>query len=145
MIVARRENGMDDPPSPPSASGTMPASMLEATRISSTKRLASLGCRGNEHHRRSRDCRQVATSVHDGEGKAGGLSPAHKSAILGWPREVEGLPFRLLRYRGFRMLPSSIPDDLTELDQWVLWRRETVNGRQTKVPYTVGGRRASST
>src|SRR5439155_14213841 len=34
----------------------------------------------------------------------------------------------------------SLPDDLTELDQWVLWRYE----RGTKVPYQVNGRRASS-
>lgn len=33
-----------------------------------------------------------------------------------------------------------VPDDLTELDQWVLWRRE----RNTKVPYATTGRRASS-
>src|SRR5580704_12106177 len=40
------------------------------------------------------------------------------------------------------LLPAfSVPDDLTELDQWLLWRRE----RQTKVPYSAGGRRASST
>jgi len=34
-----------------------------------------------------------------------------------------------------------VPDDLAELDQWLLWRRE----RETKVPYSAGGRRASST
>ena len=34
-----------------------------------------------------------------------------------------------------------VPDDLTELDQWLLWRRE----RETKVPYSTAGRRASST
>lgn len=33
------------------------------------------------------------------------------------------------------------PDDLVEIDQWVLWRRE----RDTKVPYRVDGRRASTT
>ena len=33
-----------------------------------------------------------------------------------------------------------VPDDLTERDQWVLWRRE----RETKVPYSITGRRASS-
>jgi hypothetical protein len=33
------------------------------------------------------------------------------------------------------------PADLTEHDQWVLWRRE----RETKVPYSASGRRASST
>jgi hypothetical protein len=34
-----------------------------------------------------------------------------------------------------------VPDDLTELDQWLVWRRE----RETKVPYSAAGRRASST
>jgi len=38
-----------------------------------------------------------------------------------------------------------VPDDLSECDQWVLWRRETVAGRETKVPYSVRGHRASST
>jgi primase-polymerase (primpol)-like protein len=34
-----------------------------------------------------------------------------------------------------------VPDSLAELDQWLLWRHE----RQTKVPYSTAGRRASST
>ena len=34
-----------------------------------------------------------------------------------------------------------VPDDIAELDQWLLWRRE----HETKVPYSVTGRRASST
>jgi hypothetical protein len=38
-----------------------------------------------------------------------------------------------------------VPDDLTELDQWVLWRFETINGRPRKVPYQASGRRADST
>jgi Primase C terminal 1 (PriCT-1) len=38
-----------------------------------------------------------------------------------------------------------VPDDLAERDPWVLWRYEDRNGRSTKVPYQVGGRRASST
>ena len=38
-----------------------------------------------------------------------------------------------------------VPDDLAERDQWVLWRRETVACRETKVPYSVRGHRASST
>jgi len=38
-----------------------------------------------------------------------------------------------------------VPDDLVERDQWVLWRREQVNGRDTKVPYSIRGHRASST
>jgi primase-polymerase (primpol)-like protein len=37
------------------------------------------------------------------------------------------------------------PDDLTELDQWVLWRYEEHGRRTTKVPYQVNGRRADST
>ncbi|HXI44186.1 MAG TPA: primase C-terminal domain-containing protein [Bryobacteraceae bacterium] len=39
----------------------------------------------------------------------------------------------------------SIPDDLIERDQWVLWRYEERNGRATKVPYHAGRKRASST
>jgi hypothetical protein len=38
-----------------------------------------------------------------------------------------------------------LPDDLTELDQWVLWRSETKNGKPTKVPYQLTGKRAGST
>lgn len=38
-----------------------------------------------------------------------------------------------------------VPDDLSELDQWVLWRNEERAGRTTKVPYQLGRRRASST
>jgi len=38
-----------------------------------------------------------------------------------------------------------VPDDLAERDQWILWRRETSDGRETKVPYSVEGRKASST
>jgi len=41
--------------------------------------------------------------------------------------------------------PPPVPDSLSELDQWVLWRYESLNGRTTKVPYAVDGRRASST
>lgn len=37
-----------------------------------------------------------------------------------------------------------VPDDLRERDQWVLWRNEERNGKGTKVPYQVSGRRASS-
>jgi putative DNA primase/helicase len=39
----------------------------------------------------------------------------------------------------------AVPDDLAERDQWVLWRRELVSGRETKVPYSIRGSRASST
>jgi hypothetical protein len=38
-----------------------------------------------------------------------------------------------------------VPDDLSERDQWVLWRYEERNGRTTKVPYRLGRRYASST
>lgn len=40
-----------------------------------------------------------------------------------------------------------VADDLTELDQWVVWRYEKVPGRTkpTKVPYQVTGKRADST
>ena len=38
-----------------------------------------------------------------------------------------------------------VPDDLSELDQWVLWRYEHWNGRATKVPYQSNRRRASTT
>jgi primase-polymerase (primpol)-like protein len=46
----------------------------------------------------------------------------------------------------------TVPDDLAERDQWVLWRYEKRNDNQfanankrTKVPYRVDGRKASST
>jgi hypothetical protein len=42
-------------------------------------------------------------------------------------------------------LELTVPDDLRERDQWIVWRRETSNGREAKVPYSVQGRRASST
>src|SRR5688572_16820083 len=38
-----------------------------------------------------------------------------------------------------------VPDDLTERDQWVLWRFEARNGKPTKVPYQANGRAADST
>jgi hypothetical protein len=38
-----------------------------------------------------------------------------------------------------------VPKDLIELDQWVLWRPESVRDRVAKVPYAAAGRRASST
>ena len=39
-----------------------------------------------------------------------------------------------------------LPDSLTELDgRWGLWRRETVENRETKVPYSVTDRKASVT
>ena len=39
----------------------------------------------------------------------------------------------------------TVPDDLAERDEWVLWRRELVSGREAKVPYSIRGHRASST
>ncbi|MGD1095857.1 MAG: hypothetical protein ABSB35_28175, partial [Bryobacteraceae bacterium] len=43
------------------------------------------------------------------------------------------------------MIDIVVPDDLAELDQWLLWCRESVQGRETKVPYGLNGQRASST
>jgi primase-polymerase (primpol)-like protein len=44
-------------------------------------------------------------------------------------------------------LGLAVPDDLAELDQWVLWRYEEFEreGKPRKIPYTVRGRRASTT
>jgi primase-polymerase (primpol)-like protein len=38
-----------------------------------------------------------------------------------------------------------VPDDLVELDQWLLWRYEQRNNRRTKVPYQVSGKTADTT
>jgi len=38
-----------------------------------------------------------------------------------------------------------VPDDLTERNQWVLWRFESRNGKPTKVPYQPSGRAADTT
>jgi hypothetical protein len=38
-----------------------------------------------------------------------------------------------------------VPDDLSERDQWVLWRSEQRGGKPTKVPYQANGKPASST
>ena len=40
---------------------------------------------------------------------------------------------------------DTFPQELLELDQWVLWRRVERNGRATKQPYTPAGTLASST
>src|SRR5438034_6010372 len=37
-----------------------------------------------------------------------------------------------------------LPDDLTERNQWVLWRWEARDGKPTKVPYQINGNRAST-
>lgn len=42
-------------------------------------------------------------------------------------------------------LQMRVPDDLSERDQWVLWRYETGRGKTTKVPYSTSGYMASST
>lgn len=42
-------------------------------------------------------------------------------------------------------LALKVPDDLSEVNQWLLWRFETRNGRITKVPYQANGRKADST
>jgi hypothetical protein len=39
---------------------------------------------------------------------------------------------------------SQIPAELRALDQWVTWKREEREGKATKVPYTVDGRRRAS-
>jgi putative DNA primase/helicase len=38
---------------------------------------------------------------------------------------------------------NMIPVELTALHRWVLWRRELVDGRLTKIPYQCNGRKAS--
>ncbi|MCA9215677.1 MAG: hypothetical protein KDB27_21575, partial [Planctomycetales bacterium] len=40
------------------------------------------------------------------------------------------------------LLRKNIPRELRRLNQWVLWRNETVDGRLTKIPYQVSGKRA---
>ena len=44
-------------------------------------------------------------------------------------------------------MPASIiaPDDLTDFNQWVLWRYERRNGNETKLPYQTNGKLASTT
>jgi putative DNA primase/helicase len=43
------------------------------------------------------------------------------------------------------MSMTAIPQDLIERPQWVTWRLEQRDGKATKVPHTVEGRRASTT
>lgn len=40
---------------------------------------------------------------------------------------------------------ASIPEKLQELDQWVLWKNITRDGKSTKIPFSVYGKSASST
>jgi hypothetical protein len=44
-----------------------------------------------------------------------------------------------------QIIVPRVPDDLSERDQWMLWRYEGRNGKTTKVPYQRGRRHASST
>ena len=39
----------------------------------------------------------------------------------------------------------TVPDDLAELDRWVLWRYEARDGSKTKIPYSISGTRAITT
>jgi hypothetical protein len=43
------------------------------------------------------------------------------------------------------ILDFRVPDDLTERDQWVLWRYEARQSKRTKVPYQANGKPADST
>jgi hypothetical protein len=47
--------------------------------------------------------------------------------------------------RDFKVVSDAIPQTLRELPRWILWRLETRDGAQTKVPYRIDGERASST
>lgn len=40
---------------------------------------------------------------------------------------------------------EAFPRELTERNCWVLWKLETINGRETKIPYQVNGSKADST
>lgn len=40
--------------------------------------------------------------------------------------------------------PENIPEELKALNQWVLWKYETRDGKKTKVPYRATGQRAES-
>ena len=40
---------------------------------------------------------------------------------------------------------EAVPASLRDIPQWLLWRREERNDKQTKVPYSIKGHRASST
>ena len=43
------------------------------------------------------------------------------------------------------LIPENILEELTERPQWVCWRYEERDGKATKVPYTPGGNKASTT
>ena len=40
---------------------------------------------------------------------------------------------------------ENIPEELKEIRQWVMWKKETRKGKETKVPYQPNGNRADST
>ena len=44
-----------------------------------------------------------------------------------------------------RNLRSNVPDSLKQADQWVLWKLQNRDGKDTKVPYSVRGSMASTT
>ncbi len=53
------------------------------------------------------------------------------------PMEINNPPIPLL------VQFENIPDQIKEFPHWVLWKYEFVNGRWTKVPYQINGRKAS--
>lgn len=44
-----------------------------------------------------------------------------------------------------QLQPENIPAELKQIDNWVLWKREDRDSKQTKVPYQRNGRKAAST
>jgi len=48
-------------------------------------------------------------------------------------------------FRDFKVVSDAIPQTLKQLPRWILWRLETRDGAQTKVPYRIDGVRASCT
>ncbi len=42
------------------------------------------------------------------------------------------------------ILPNKIPESLKQFDNWVLWRLEERNGKQTKIPYQTNGKTAKT-
>ena len=45
----------------------------------------------------------------------------------------------------FKVVSDAFPQTLKQLRRWILWRLETRDGAQTKVPYRIDGVRASIT
>ena len=48
-------------------------------------------------------------------------------------------------FRDFKVVSDAIPQTLKQLPRWILWRLETRDGAQTKVPYRIDGVKASCT